>query len=614
MRDSRVCKTRFGFNKSLDILMYDWASKRKKQKKIIIKKTKKRPARIINRINSKAVVQDGKVKYFMSNNANKINIYIENLIKKRIKKAKRNDKTFAANPVRDPNKTAPFSLFTPGGQQNAVPVIIQPPPQPPPTNLQLAKASIEAELKQQLDGRIADVEQKFIKLEEPLRRVVDAAMQQKQTLEQLTSPQKEIKERQIEGSRASQTRGSRASQTEQEGQAESSGAQTEKRRLEGKPSIKERFKNFFSPKKAPSDTEFETGSSGVKRSADREAQTRGNSQEQTIAEQKAIQESFKKARDEAASVEEIKKGVEGLAQNEEEEDDADYVKYIGVHDVQYKREGNSQPITLYMDLSDGSIRKHTYKTLKDFKADFPNYANIHRTNKTVVLNNEEVKDLDQTFRIGNKLIINAMLGPPGMLIYSGQPKPKVAPKYGSGDGDEEKDPNKRDFLYDTELNEMMKNYSCFAGTIMRDELKEVLQKALDEGWDRFCLVINTEPSSKDGEHWTALYIDLYITKEIAFFDPFGEEPAKSIQDDLKWYVDQLKLPHLLKYKVNSNVLQHDRSQRCGYHCVKFLENMINGKGFANSTGFKDKMTKSEYEEETKKKMPEYKERLGFGYI
>lgn len=142
-------------------------------------------------------------------------------------------------------------------------------------------------------------------------------------------------------------------------------------------------------------------------------------------------------------------------------------------------------------------------------------------------------------------------------------------------------------ISDEDCNNLMSKWTWFQGTIMRDELKEVLKKAIEMQWDKWGIIINTQSSAEgNGEHWTALYVDLLIDRSVEFYDPFGNPPNQEIEQDLKEYIDKLDLPYLLKFKVNSNKTQHDKSDTCGYHACLFLEDRFIGRSFCEATGYK----------------------------
>lgn len=77
-----------------------------------------------------------------------------------------------------------------------------------------------------------------------------------------------------------------------------------------------------------------------------------------------------------------------------------------------------------------------------------------------------------------------------------------------------------------------------------------------------CMIVNSDPSFKQGAHWLALFID--ENRNVEFFDSYGQEPEKYrlIFDFLKRYDTNLK--------KNNRQLQGPLSSTCGQFCLYFL--------------------------------------------
>ncbi len=68
-----------------------------------------------------------------------------------------------------------------------------------------------------------------------------------------------------------------------------------------------------------------------------------------------------------------------------------------------------------------------------------------------------------------------------------------------------------------QINELLSEYDCFIGTYPRDLLPKEKIKI------RPCaLIVNTDESSKPGEHWLAIYLNANGIAE--YFDSFGFMP------------------------------------------------------------------------------------------
>jgi len=88
------------------------------------------------------------------------------------------------------------------------------------------------------------------------------------------------------------------------------------------------------------------------------------------------------------------------------------------------------------------------------------------------------------------------------------------PRFRIGKGKKSKIQKNRE-LYDTELISALSPYRDFVGVVMVDEVKGLLQRMIDEDRRKFGFVMNTAPSSQDGEHWVGIYVDLDDDKQVA---------------------------------------------------------------------------------------------------
>jgi hypothetical protein len=115
----------------------------------------------------------------------------------------------------------------------------------------------------------------------------------------------------------------------------------------------------------------------------------------------------------------------------------------------------------------------------------------------------------------------------------------------------------------------------------------------------FSFIVNTDTSEGHGEHWIACWIDPYYKKQICLFDSFGDfidddiEFAKIFQIELKRLIDKLKLPYMLKMKMNmiqqQPILDSNGkpSTTCGFYSMKFILDMIRGEGWKIASGLND---------------------------
>ena len=81
----------------------------------------------------------------------------------------------------------------------------------------------------------------------------------------------------------------------------------------------------------------------------------------------------------------------------------------------------------------------------------------------------------------------------------------------------------------------MSRFKDYKGTIMRDEIKKILPHVRPQS--RVAFIINTDPSTKEGMHWQAIYIDARDGPEssnsLEFYDSFGRGIAPDILEDCK---------------------------------------------------------------------------------
>ena len=105
--------------------------------------------------------------------------------------------------------------------------------------------------------------------------------------------------------------------------------------------------------------------------------------------------------------------------------------------------------------------------------------------------------------------------------------------------------------------------SGFLGAFPYDEIPPKPDSKL------FSLIINIDPSTAPGEHWTALF---YKEPSLYFFDSYGRDfkdatLPKSFSDKIKDYIGDTK------YKYNTMWLQPLTTNTCGNFCVYFIEEM-----------------------------------------
>jgi hypothetical protein len=98
------------------------------------------------------------------------------------------------------------------------------------------------------------------------------------------------------------------------------------------------------------------------------------------------------------------------------------------------------------------------------------------------------------------------------------------------------------------------------------------------------LVCNTDPASKPGEHWIAIYVDKNGRGE--YFDSFGRPPNK--------HFERYMNSRCSVWTFNKKRLQSVISGFCGYYCCLYVVLRCRGHDmtkivgmFTNDTGYND---------------------------
>ena len=111
--------------------------------------------------------------------------------------------------------------------------------------------------------------------------------------------------------------------------------------------------------------------------------------------------------------------------------------------------------------------------------------------------------------------------------------------------------------------------------IRSDELKKT----------KFGMVFNVDPSTKGGQHWFSLFVDLVGQNlrgrpGIYHFDSVGRKDKEDISDEVnalitKIYNDAHKLGITLEVFMNDKNYQKENTE-CGIYCIHFLDYMLCG--------------------------------------
>jgi hypothetical protein len=105
-------------------------------------------------------------------------------------------------------------------------------------------------------------------------------------------------------------------------------------------------------------------------------------------------------------------------------------------------------------------------------------------------------------------------------------------------------------------------------------------------------VVNTDPASKPGEHWVAVYYGGNETKTVEYFDSYGMPPQ---QMPLFEFV----VNNGQNYVLNNRQLQGYDSTVCGHYCIAYLYKRCRGQSMesiCNEFGANSKNQPGEYDD------------------
>ena len=119
--------------------------------------------------------------------------------------------------------------------------------------------------------------------------------------------------------------------------------------------------------------------------------------------------------------------------------------------------------------------------------------------------------------------------------------------------------------------------------VVSDLCKINIKNLLNNNYKKIGIVFNTDPHTKEGEHWFSMYIDLIGTNRetpsIYYFDSANHD----INDEILEFVKKLKKQYK---KLNKNIefLYNDISHQegeseCGVYCIHFITEMLKGCNF-----------------------------------
>jgi hypothetical protein len=156
-------------------------------------------------------------------------------------------------------------------------------------------------------------------------------------------------------------------------------------------------------------------------------------------------------------------------------------------------------------------------------------------------------------------------------------------------------------LDNEQIDTIMEDYRPnYLGCIPRDQMGTLKpKKGIPVGW-----VQNTDPVGMPGKHWVAFYYD---GPSMHYFDSFADEIPKDVLKDLKKFVEEkLKPKHMLKLKVNRVKMQDVRTENCGWMACDFLQAMMQGKEWKDTTNYNQAKKGEASVQKLKEKYPAFK--------
>lgn len=110
------------------------------------------------------------------------------------------------------------------------------------------------------------------------------------------------------------------------------------------------------------------------------------------------------------------------------------------------------------------------------------------------------------------------------------------------------------------------------------------KKLMNQGKNRFGLVINTDNHDQPGQHWISLFFDLR-KGQVYFSDSYGIEPPKRVLEFMRKIAKFMRNDlGIKKPDVNYNKLQHQKGDsECGVYSINWILRLLRGDSFEELT-------------------------------
>lgn len=135
-------------------------------------------------------------------------------------------------------------------------------------------------------------------------------------------------------------------------------------------------------------------------------------------------------------------------------------------------------------------------------------------------------------------------------------------------------------LTNLQINEYMKKYNSFLGCYASDQIDQVIKKI--KPGENGSFIMNTDVSTGPGIHWVAIN---WTKNSLEYYDPLGDPPTEQFKEEAKKLSEAVNPNGFLRFKINHIKRQANTTDTCGYHAMKFIIDRINGKSFAEASGF-----------------------------
>ena len=119
-------------------------------------------------------------------------------------------------------------------------------------------------------------------------------------------------------------------------------------------------------------------------------------------------------------------------------------------------------------------------------------------------------------------------------------------------------------------------HKLFGECVWEELCKFNLSNQIKSGKTKIGIIFNTDPHTKEGEHWICLFINIK-KKYIIYFDSVGNYTPSQINKFIKNVKNQGNNLDL-KFKVYKNKLKHQRkNSECGMYCLFVLIQLLQDK-------------------------------------